>query len=228
MTPAGAGSSRCPDADAAARDRRVGDRGARHPRARADGARRRAGWRELVARAAPERPRSRSSAARATTAATASSPRGCCASTGRDVDVLLLGAAEELQGDARANLERLPGRAAAAVRAPSGLDGRRGDRRRDPRHRASRASRASPRAGAIEAINAAGASRGRVACDVPSGVDASTGEVAGAAVRADATATFHAAKPGPVDRPGQGARRRGHGGRHRHPAGRPGRARASA
>ena len=35
-----------------------------------------------------------------------------------------------------------------------------------------------------------------VACDVPSGVDASTGEVAGAAVRARATATFHAAKPG--------------------------------
>ena len=35
-----------------------------------------------------------------------------------------------------------------------------------------------------------------VAADVPSGVDASTGEVEGEAVRAAATATFHAAKPG--------------------------------
>jgi hydroxyethylthiazole kinase-like uncharacterized protein yjeF len=42
-----------------------------------------------------------------------------------------------------------------------------------------------------------------IACDVPSGVDASTGEVAGAAVRADATATFHAAKPGLWISPGK-------------------------
>jgi hydroxyethylthiazole kinase-like uncharacterized protein yjeF len=35
-----------------------------------------------------------------------------------------------------------------------------------------------------------------IACDVPSGVDASTGEVAAAAVHADATATFHGSKPG--------------------------------
>jgi NAD(P)H-hydrate epimerase len=35
-----------------------------------------------------------------------------------------------------------------------------------------------------------------IACDVPSGVDASTGEVAGVAVSARATATFNAAKPG--------------------------------
>jgi hydroxyethylthiazole kinase-like uncharacterized protein yjeF len=51
-----------------------------------------------------------------------------------------------------------------------------------------------PAAGAIEAINAATAPV--VAADVPSGVDASTGEVAGPAVRAAATATFHRAKPG--------------------------------
>ena len=42
-----------------------------------------------------------------------------------------------------------------------------------------------------------------IACDVPSGVDASTGEVAGAAVRADATVTFHAAKPGLWISPGK-------------------------
>ena len=38
--------------------------------------------------------------------------------------------------------------------------------------------------------------------DVPSGVDASTGEVAGAAVRA-VTVTFHAAKPGLWINPGK-------------------------
>ncbi len=42
-----------------------------------------------------------------------------------------------------------------------------------------------------------------IACDVPSGVDASTGEVAGAAVRARATATFHAGKPGLWIAPGK-------------------------
>ena len=53
----------------------------------------------------------------------------------------------------------------------------------------------------IEAINAAAAPV--VAADVPSGVDASTGEVAGAAVRAVATATFHRAKPGLWIHPGK-------------------------
>ncbi len=42
-----------------------------------------------------------------------------------------------------------------------------------------------------------------IACDVPSGVDASTGEVAGAAVRAAATATFGAGKPGLWIAPGK-------------------------
>lgn len=42
-----------------------------------------------------------------------------------------------------------------------------------------------------------------IACDIPSGVDGSTGEVAGEAVRADATVTFHAAKPGLWIAPGK-------------------------
>ncbi|MBA3787662.1 MAG: NAD(P)H-hydrate dehydratase, partial [Actinobacteria bacterium] len=53
----------------------------------------------------------------------------------------------------------------------------------------------------IERINSA---RGSVvAVDLPSGVDASTGEAAGAAVRADVTVTFHGCKLGLVVAPGR-------------------------
>ena len=55
-------------------------------------------------------------------------------------------------------------------------------------------------AGTIERINAARAPV--VAVDVPSGVDASTGEVAGAAVRATVTVTFHGRKVGLAVAPG--------------------------
>jgi ADP-dependent NAD(P)H-hydrate dehydratase / NAD(P)H-hydrate epimerase len=60
-----------------------------------------------------------------------------------------------------------------------------------------------PRPGAarlFEQINAADAEV--VAADVPSGVNASTGEVAGAAVRASATVTFHREKVGLLVAPG--------------------------
>ena len=45
--------------------------------------------------------------------------------------------------------------------------------------------------------------RAVVAVDLPSGVDASTGEVAGVAVRADLTVTFHGRKVGLVVAPGR-------------------------
>jgi NAD(P)H-hydrate epimerase len=115
---------------------------------------------------------------------------------GLDVRVLLL--SDELSGDPAANLDRLEGGhepfsaaglAGAAVIVDAilgtGFEGA-------PRE---------PALGAIEAINAAGAPV--VAADVPSGVDASTGEVAGIAVSATATATFHAAKPGLWIEPGK-------------------------
>ena len=113
---------------------------------------------------------------------------------GREVDVLLLGDVEELRGDAKVNAERLPG-APPAPFAASALDGAAGiidailgtGFSGEPRE---------PAAGAIAAINGVSGGACVVACDVPSGVDASTGEVAGAAVRARATATFHADKPG--------------------------------
>jgi hydroxyethylthiazole kinase-like uncharacterized protein yjeF len=62
----------------------------------------------------------------------------------------------------------------------------------------------APRPEAAEAIARINAARGRVvAVDVPSGVNASTGEVAGAAVEADLTVTFHAAKVGLAVAPGR-------------------------
>jgi hydroxyethylthiazole kinase-like uncharacterized protein yjeF len=63
-----------------------------------------------------------------------------------------------------------------------------------------------PIAGAIAAINAAREREPRlrvVACDMPSGVDGSSGEISAAAVRADVSVTFHAAKPGLWIAPGK-------------------------
>src|SRR4249919_1586543 len=102
---------------------------------------------------------------------------------GFEVEVLLLWPGEELRGDAAVNFERvggelvdgdLTGRLAdsgAIVDAifGTGFEGA-------PRE---------PAAGAIRAINGVGAPV--VACDIASGVDASTGEVAGEAVEADVT-----------------------------------------
>jgi NAD(P)H-hydrate epimerase len=123
---------------------------------------------------------------------------------GRDVRVLLLAEADTYKGDARANLERLPSERVAAFTpeplAAAGLvvdallgTGFSGEPR-------------EPLSGAIAAINAARDANGDlrvVACDVPSGVDASTGEVLGEAVRADLTVTFNAAKPGLLIAPGK-------------------------
>lgn len=111
---------------------------------------------------------------------------------GRAVDVLAIASLDELSGDARVNLDRLPGEppqpfdprlldgSGAIVDAMlgTGFEG-------EPRE---------PVAAAIAAINAQDAPV--IACDVPSGVDASTGEVLTDAVRADATATFHGSKVG--------------------------------
>jgi ADP-dependent NAD(P)H-hydrate dehydratase / NAD(P)H-hydrate epimerase len=58
-----------------------------------------------------------------------------------------------------------------------------------------------PAAAAIEAINRCGAPV--IACDIASGVDASSGEVAGVAVEADLTVSFHGAKLGHWIAPGK-------------------------
>ncbi|HEY2715292.1 MAG TPA: NAD(P)H-hydrate dehydratase [Solirubrobacterales bacterium] len=121
---------------------------------------------------------------------------------GFETEVLLLGPAAEIEGDAAVNLalveaeevgaaaiaERLSG-SGAVVDAifGTGFSG-------EPRE---------PAATAMAAINECGAPV--VACDVASGVDASSGEIAGAAVEADLTVSFHAAKLGHLVAPGKWA-----------------------
>jgi len=61
-----------------------------------------------------------------------------------------------------------------------------------------------PRGAVADAIDAICSSRSPVvSVDVPSGVDASSGEISGAAVSAAATVSFHAAKPGLFINPGK-------------------------
>lgn len=63
----------------------------------------------------------------------------------------------------------------------------------------------APRGPLLAAVEWLGAHAGPVAAlDVPSGVEADTGRVAGAAVRADLTVTFHGDKPGLRVEPGLG------------------------
>ena len=136
---------------------------------------------------------------------------------GRRVTVVCVAPPHELAGDARTNLDRLPGERplrlsgaswqaadASHEQDPSGdtnvlgpdtliVDAVLGTGFQGAPH--------GPAAEAIDAVNSAGA---RVlSVDVPSGVDASTGVVSGEAVRATVTVTFHAAKPGLWIRPGK-------------------------
>lgn len=118
---------------------------------------------------------------------------------GFEVEVLLLWPGEELQGDAAVNFERFGGELVEGDLGPrldgsgavvdgifgTGFEG-------EPRE---------PAAAAIRAINGCGAPV--VACDVASGVDASSGEVEGEAVEADVTISFHGAKIGQRIAPGK-------------------------
>jgi ADP-dependent NAD(P)H-hydrate dehydratase / NAD(P)H-hydrate epimerase len=119
---------------------------------------------------------------------------------GREVEVLALwDKPSSLSEDAAAQLARLPEPApvpydAARLAGAGGIvDALLGT--------GSSGAPRDPAAGVIEAMEAAKAPV--VAADIPSGVDASTGEVAGIAVHAVATATFHTAKPGLWVHPGK-------------------------
>jgi ADP-dependent NAD(P)H-hydrate dehydratase / NAD(P)H-hydrate epimerase len=145
---------------------------------------------------------------------------------GFEVEVLLLWAADELSEDAAANLERLGAAPSGALGGePNGADGERGsggavsvlDAGDDLAARLAGSGAVvdaifgtgfsgaprEPAASAIAAISDCGAPV--VACDIASGVDASTGEIAGAAVEATVTVTFHGAKVGHYVAPGKWA-----------------------
>ncbi len=138
---------------------------------------------------------------------------------GRAVSVVCIAPPREFRGDALANLERLPGEAPLR---PDGLPWSESEGGAGAAGSATAAVELFQRgvtlvdallgtgfegaphgaaADAIAQINDSGAPV--VSVDVPSGVDASTGEVAGAAVRARVTPTFHAAKPGLWINPGK-------------------------
>lgn len=123
---------------------------------------------------------------------------------GREVNVVCTSPPEDLSDDARANFERLASTnvlsvgehaaAAAIERADVLVDALLGT-----------GFEGVPRGAveqAIETINRADVPV--VSVDVPSGVDASTGEVGGVAVNARLTVTFHTAKPGLWIHPGKG------------------------
>jgi ADP-dependent NAD(P)H-hydrate dehydratase / NAD(P)H-hydrate epimerase len=119
---------------------------------------------------------------------------------GREVDVLTAGPPEELRGDARENLLRLPGEPPAQFHPGHSLGG--SIAILDALLGTGFAG--EPRGAIAEAIDAANACGAPiVSVDVPSGVDASTGVVCARAVRATVTVTFHAAKPGLWIHPGK-------------------------
>jgi len=118
---------------------------------------------------------------------------------GREVTVLATGDLDDSTPDARANVQRLPGDGPRPF-AAGALDGHAGF----VDALLGTGFSGEPRGGAAEAIVALNATGGPVvSADVPSGVDASTGEVLGAAVRAAATATFHLPKLGLWINPGK-------------------------
>ncbi len=137
----------------------------------------------------------------------------------REVTVVCIAPPRELSGDARVNLERLPGPAPVRLDGtpwtdgePGASPGRAGQAARALGHAAilvdallGTGFQGEPRGAVADAINAINGAGARVvSVDVPSGVDASTGVISGLAVRAWATVTFHVAKPGLWIFPGKG------------------------
>ena len=134
---------------------------------------------------------------------------------GRPLTVVCVTPPQELSGDARVNLERLPGQRPVALSGAPWSTAQEGQA--EERHDELFPSdgvvvdallgtgfQGEPHgevAQAIDAINRAGAPV--LSVDVPSGVDASSGIIAGRAVSASLTVTFHACKPGLWIHPGK-------------------------
>jgi ADP-dependent NAD(P)H-hydrate dehydratase / NAD(P)H-hydrate epimerase len=124
---------------------------------------------------------------------------------GRSVTVGCTAPPGDFDGDARVNLDRLPGGAPLELTE---------DRERVEQALAGAAVivdallgtgfQGDPRGAVGEAIEVVNAARAPVvSVDIPSGVDASTGVASGAAVRASTTVSFHAGKPGLWIAPGK-------------------------
>ncbi len=118
----------------------------------------------------------------------------------KPVEVTVLGAADDLAPDARTNLERLPGDATHGLdteligRAGVVVDALLGT-----------GAGGAPRGdvgAAVQAIQQRGPAARVIAVDIPTGVDADTGEIAGDAVHADLTIALHCAKLGHFVGPG--------------------------
>ena len=138
---------------------------------------------------------------------------------GREVAVVCAVSPQELAGDARANLDRLPRPVAGGAGRPRAWsegsgNGSPGALQADQATWTRAAVlvdallgtgfQGQPSGAVAQAIEALNAAPGPVvSVDVPSGVDASTGVVSGAAVRAARTVTFHAPKPGLWIHPGK-------------------------
>lgn len=134
---------------------------------------------------------------------------------GRPVAVLTLAGRERLRGDALQNLERLPGPPPIALIDPSTAEQETPVLAAEASHALSgaavlvdallgtgfRGAAEGAAASAIEAIGRVAAPV--VSVDVPSGLDASSGEVRGVAVSAAVTVAFHAGKPGLWIHPGK-------------------------
>ncbi|MEX2106594.1 MAG: NAD(P)H-hydrate dehydratase [Solirubrobacterales bacterium] len=121
------------------------------------------------------------------------------AGMGFEAEVLLLWPGDELKGDAAVSLGRVP-----SEHVTGDLDSRLADSGAVVDAIFGTGFEGAPRepaAAAIEAINRCGAPV--VACDIASGVDASSGEVEGLAVEADVTVSFHTAKLGHRIAPGK-------------------------
>jgi len=123
----------------------------------------------------------------------------------RDVTVVVcIASPDDLSRDARANLERLPGPPPLSFGGSAAHDAI-CDAEVIVDALLGTGFEGAPRGemnDAIDAVNAAG--RPIVSVDVPSGVDASTGVVGGAAIEAARTVTFHLGKPGLWIHPGKG------------------------
>jgi ADP-dependent NAD(P)H-hydrate dehydratase / NAD(P)H-hydrate epimerase len=120
---------------------------------------------------------------------------------GFEVDALLLAPGDQLSEDARANLERFDGaRDVGAGELSGALEGA-GVVIDAVFGTGFAGAPRDPAGSAIDAMNEASAPV--VATDIASGVNASTGEVEGKAVRADLSVTFHAPKLGHWIAPGK-------------------------